>query len=216
MKTIRVVFLLLLTGCAGAPQVHEVKEVYLCAADECGPAGRRYSGAQVLQALYRLLKANEGKDYTICSSSPETRSCESEGVGYFVMGGPIPGYGHSGPVALHDIKLDSASQSLLSTAKGNIRWLGTPVLCAERKSTLLVRSANEITITDEPHYCTWMALGHMTITFSFAVETIDFDKGRLAGYWSHASAGIGVGKGSGYGVLQFPVSMPAGENWLAK
>ena len=55
----------------------------------------------------------------------------------------------------------------------------------------------------------------MTTTFSFAVESVDLDRGRLGGYWAHAVAGTGNGKGSGYAVIQFPRTMPRGENWLA-
>ena len=216
MKKPAIVLALLLAGCAGAPQVHEVKEVYLGAADQCGPAARSYSGTEMLQALYRLFKANEGKDFKICESDAKTRNCASEGVSYFVQGGPIPGVGSQASGAMADVKLDAAAQAVKSTMSSFLRFVGIPLACVSHPSTVLVRSADEITITDEPYYCNWMAVGNMTATFSFAVESIDLDKGRLGGYWSHAVAGNAGGKGAGYAVLEFPNRMPAGENWLQK
>ncbi len=207
---------LLLGGCAGAPQLHEVKEVYFCAADECGPAGRRQSGADMLQAIYRLLKANEGKDFKICESDPKTRSCDKEGVSYFVMGGPIPGLGSASSGMMSEVKLDSMAQTVHSRMDSHLRFVGVPLACAGHASTVTVRSADEITMMDDPYYCNWAGIGNMTASFSFAVEFIDLDKGRIGGYWSHAVAGNAAGKGSGYGVLEFPVRMPAGENWLGK
>ena len=215
-KAAAVVSWLLLAACAGAPQVYEVKEVYLCAADECGPAGRRYSTAQVLQALYRFFKANEGKDFKVCESDISTCHCASEGLGYFVMGGPIPGIGSQASGSLSDVKLDAANQAVRGTMTSALRFIGTPLVCASHPSTISVRTADEITITDEPYYCNWMGIGNMTATFSFAVESIDLDKGRIGGYWAHAVAGNAGGRGSGYGLIEFPERMPAGENWLGK
>jgi hypothetical protein len=207
--------LLLLAGCAGAPQVHEVKEVYVCAADECGPAGR-FSSGQMLEAVYRFLKANEGRDFRVCESDVKTRNCDKEGLSYFVQGGPIPGLGSTSSGALAELKADPASQAVRAKMTSNLRFIGVPLVCADHPTTISIRSADEITIVDDPYYCNWMVVGNMTASFSFAVESVDFDKGRLGGYWSHGVAGNAAGKGSGYGVLEFPVKMPAGENWLKK
>ncbi|MBV8032297.1 MAG: hypothetical protein JO035_12380 [Betaproteobacteria bacterium] len=214
MRKLALAPLALLAGCAGAPQVEQVKEVYLCAADQCSPAARDHSGAELLQGLYRLFKANEGKDFRICESDIKTRNCQSVGVAYFVQGGPIPGVGSQASGKMTEIKLDPAAQAVKSTMASYLKFIGTPLACVSHASTLLVRSADEITITDDPYYCNWMVVGNMTASFSFAVESIDFDKGRLGGYWSHAVAGNAGGKGAGYAVIEFPVTMPAGENWL--
>lgn len=216
MKKSPVVLLLLLGGCAGAPQVHEVKEVYLCAVDQCGPASRGYSSGEVLQGLYRLFKANEGKEFKVCESDIQTRNCASVGLSYFVQGGPIPGVGSQSSGVMTEVKLDPATQAVKSNMASHLRFIGVPLACASHPSTALVRSPDEITITDDPYFCNWMAVGNMTASFSFAVESLDLDKGRLGGYWSHAVAGNAAGKGGGYGVIEFPVKMPSGENWLKK
>jgi hypothetical protein len=204
----------LLAGCAGDPQIHEVKEIYVCAAEECGTAGQSFTANQILNAIYQLIKRNDGKDFRICASDPKTRSCVSEGVGYFVQGGPFPGLGTTASGNLHDVKLDAPNQVITATMSSYLRFLGVPLVCVPHASTISVRSADEITISDSPYYCNWMAVGNMTASFSFAVESVDLDKGRLGGYWAHGVAGVANGKGSGYAIIEFQEPMPRTENWL--
>ena len=205
----------ILAGCAGAPQLYEVKTVYTCAAEECGQAGQKFSAGQMLRALHKLIVAKDGQEYKVCASDPKTRNCESEGVGYFVMGGPIPGRGAQASGRMSGAVLDAATQQVNYRMAANLTFNGTPLACVEHDSKVMVRSADEISIEDAPYFCNWMAVGNMTTTFSFAVESVDLDRGRLGGYWAHAVAGTGNGKGSGYAVIQFPRTMPRGENWLA-
>jgi hypothetical protein len=206
---------LILAGCAGAPQLYEVKSVYLCASEECGPAGQKVSTEQVLRGLQRLFQANEGQPYKVCSSNVQSRHCESPGVGYFVMGGPIPGRGAQNSGTFKGVQVDAASQSIGFSHATDLTFNGSPLVCAPHPGKLTVRSADEISLTDEPYYCNWMAVGNMVTTFSFAVESIDLDRGRLGGYWAHAVSGTGNGKGNGYAVIELPRAMPRGEDWLA-
>jgi hypothetical protein len=206
---------LALAGCAGAPQLYEVKSVYVCAAEECGPAGQRYSANQMLRALHRLFEVNSEGEFRVCDSDPKTRHCASEGVGYFVMGGPIPGRGSQVGGAIRQPKIDPAMQNIRFTMASHLRFIGVPLACVDHPSTLTVRSADEISIADEPYYCNWVGVGNMSATFSFAVESVDFDKGRIAGYWAHAVAGVGNGRGEGYALIELEKPMPRGENWLA-
>lgn len=206
-----------LAGCASAPQQYAVKNVYMCAAEECGPAGQRISSAQMLRGLNKLLALNEGATLKICASNAQTRNCESEGVGYYVQGGPIPGCGSTSGTVMKDLKLDTYGQVLHYTMAMPLLFNGTPLACVSHPGKLEVRSVDEISLTDEPYYCNWMAVGNMQATFSFAVELVDFDKGRIGGYWSHGVAGWMVGgQGSGYAVIEMPRSMPRGENWFAQ
>jgi hypothetical protein len=209
-----VLIVLLLAGCAGAPQVEKVTQIYVCAAEDCGPAGQSYTAPQLLRAVYRLLQKNEGKDFAICESDIQSRNCQSEGVSYFVQGGPIPGVGSQASGKMEKVKLDAANQSVTGTMSSYLRFIGIPLACAPHDTTVAVRGIDEITITDSPYYCNWMAVGNMTASFSFAVESVDFDKGRIGGYWSHSVVGNAGGKGAGYAILQFPDAMPRGENWL--
>ena len=214
MKRTIVIAAALLAGCAGAPQVEKVTQVYVCAGQECGNASQSYTATQLLRAVYALFQRNDGKDFTICQSDPQSRNCESEGVSYFVQGGPIPGVGSQASGKLENVKLDAAKQAITGRMSSYLRFIGIPLACVPHDSTISVRGVDEITITDEPYYCNWMAVGNMTASFSFAVESVDFDKGRLGGYWSHSVVGNAGGKGSGYAVIQLAEPMPRSENWL--
>lgn len=205
---------LLLSACAGTPQLAEVKEVYVCAAGECGPASQRYTSTEMLAGLYQLLKRSEGRDFTLCESDPSGHHCVSEGVGYFVMGGPIPGRGSQKHGRYANVQYDTTNHSVTATASNQLLFIGTPLACVDTKHTLTVRSADEIVGADENYYCNWVGVGNMTASFNYVVDYVDLDKGRLGGYWQHGVAGTGAGKGAGYAILQFPVAMPKGENWL--
>ncbi len=205
---------LLLAACAGTPQLAEVKEVTVCAAGECGPASQRYTASEMLAGLHQLLKRSEGRDVTICASDPAGHNCVSEGVGYFVMGGPIPGHGSQSRSRYTHVQRDPASHAVTATASNYLLFIGTPLACADTKHILTVRSADEIVGADENYYCNWAGVGNMTASFNYVVDYVDLDKGRLGVYWQHGVAGTGGGKGAGYAILQFPASMPKGENWL--
>ena len=203
-----------LAACAGTPQLAEVKEVTVCAAGECGPASQRYTATEMLAGLYQLLKRSEGREFTLCESDPAGRHCASEGVGYFVMGGPIPGRGSQRRGRYAQVQLDAASHAVTATASNQLLFIGTPLACADTRHTLTVRSADEIVGADENYYCNWAGVGNMTASFNYVVDYVDLDKGRLGGYWQHGVAGTGAGKGAGYAIMQFPATMPKGENWL--
>lgn len=206
--------ILLLGGCASTPQMQKVKEIYVCAGEECGPAGQTYNTTQMLFAVYQLLKQNEGKDIKICDSDPQKRNCESEGISYFVMSGVGPGMGSIKSSKMEDVELDLPGQTVTSKANRYMRFVGTPLACVPHPSVLSVRSADEITIVDDSFFCNWMVIGNMSANISFAIESVDFDKGQMGAYWTSRVAGTGYGQGSGYAVLQFAEAMPRKQNWL--
>lgn len=205
----------LLAGCAGTPQQYSVKEVYVCAAEECGIAGHKYSSSEVLAGVRQLLRANSGQAATICESDPQTRSCVSVGACHFVQGGPIPGSGCGKAMTFSDIATDDKAGRLTMKAVMASTFIGLPVACVTAQGALSVQSASEITFELEPHYCNWMGVGNMTETFNFVLESVDLDRGQIGGYWNHAVVGIGSGSGSGYAIMKFPKGMPRGENWIA-
>lgn len=198
----------LLAGCAGTPKLHEVKQLYMCAEGECTPASRRYDSRDLIDALAALLKANNDQEFRICASDPQTRTCVSVGAGHFVMGGPIPGIGSAYAAKIWNAVAEPEQQRLVVQTQMYKNFIGTPVVCAAHQMVISVRSVDEVVGEDNPHYCNWMGVGNMTATFNFAVETIDIERGILAGYWAHALAGSGNGSGTGYAVWEFPKPLP--------
>jgi hypothetical protein len=209
-----VVAVLLFSGCAALPQQSNVKEVRVCGAGDCEATGHKYSATQLLTGFQQLLKANEGEKVTICSSDPKTRTCESVGICQFVLGGIIPGNGCSQSMVFSEIAKGKQTDELSLKADMPLTFIWTPVACKDTAATLSVRSPAEISLEFEPRFCAWMVVGTMSATFNFAVDSLDFNRGEIGGYWSHAVSGTGNGRGSGYAILQFPKAMPRGENWL--
>lgn len=205
-----------LAGCATTPRSQEIKPVQVCAAEECSEAGQRYSANQLLHALDRLFQANDGTGMKFCSSDPVTRICTDNDVGYFILGGFIPGRGSSSSGKVSQVKLDAEHQSIRYVMSMYLRFLGIPLVCADHNAVLAVNSVYDMTITDNSYLCNWMVMGIMTASFSFAIDSVDFDKGRLGGYWKHGVTGTGNGRGQGYALIEFPKSMPREENWLAR
>lgn len=211
---------LMLTACAGLPRVDRVKEVHLCASGECGLAGKNRNASEMLNGIYQLLKHNEDKTFKICESNRSSRNCTKEGIGYFVMGGLVPGRGSASESKMTGVQVDPNNHTITATVSSYLKFeplflVSAPMKCVDHQTTITVRSADEIVMIDKNYYCRWMILANMIASFNVAIDYVDLDKGRLGGYWKHAVAGIGVGgKGKGYSIFQFPVKMAKGENWL--
>lgn len=207
--------LLLLAACAATPQHGAVKEVRVCAAGNCAATGQRYSGAQLLGGFRQLLEANEGEPVRICESDPKTRGCASVGICQFVLGGFIPGNGCAKSIVFSDVAGGSQDGRTRLKAAMPLTFIGTPLTCSTMMGTLSVASGDVISAEFEPHFCNWMVVGNMSATFTFAVDSLDLDRGEVGIYWSHAVVGGGNGSGSGYALLEFPKGMPPGQNWMA-
>jgi hypothetical protein len=205
---------LLVAGCAAVPQQYAVKEVHICDVAGCNAVNHKYSVGELRAGFLQLLKANEGARVTICDSDPMTRNCESVGICQFVLGGIIPGNGCAEDIVFSEIAAGSQAGQIDLRANMPLTFIWTPLSCATTAATLSVRSADDVSIEFQPRYCNWMVVGNMMATFNFAVESLDLNHGQVGGYWSHAVAGGGNGRGSGYAVLKFPKAMPQGENWL--
>lgn len=203
-------------GCATTALPHETKPVRVCAADECSEAGQRYSAIQLLHALEQLFQANDGAGMKFCNSDSTARVCTDPDVGYFILGGFIPGRGSSSSGKVSQVKLDALNQSIRYVMAMNLRFMGIPLICADHNAVLAVNSVYDMTITDNAYLCNWMVMGIMTASFSFVIDSVDFDKGQLGGYWKHGVTGTGNGRGQGYALIEFPKSMPRGENWLVQ
>lgn len=205
-----------LAGCATTSPVDEKKIIQVCVAKECSPAGLRYSSDQLLHALDQLFLANDGVEMQFCDSDPVSRVCTGDDVGYFILGGFIPGRGSSSSGKVSQVKLDAANQSIHYVMAMNLRFLGLPLICADHNAVLSVNSVHSVTITDNSYLCTWMVMGIMTASFGFEIDSVDLDHGQLGGYWKHGVTGTGNGRGHGYALIKFKNTMPNGVNWLAR
>jgi hypothetical protein len=204
----------LFSGCASPPKLYKVESVYVCAAEECGLAAQHYGTEQMLVGLQKLLAANDGQEFKACESDPKTRACMSNGFCHFVQGGPLPGLGCMKSATLTASTFDITEKRVRFQSKPNYTFLGAPLTCEIHGAAITVHSIDEIAWEDSSFYCNWMAIGNMVHTFSFAVESVDFDRGIIGGYWTHSTTGTGTGSGSGYAIFVLPKAMPRDENWL--
>ena len=202
-------------GCTTTPQRSEASPVRVCAAGECDD-GKRYAVNQLLHAIGRLFQVNDGADIKFCSADPETRVCTGDDVGYFVLGGLIPGRGASSSGKISHVAIDAENQVIHYVMAMHLSFLGTPLVCADHDAALTARSVSDLTIVDNSYYCNWLGVGNMTASFSVAIDSVDFDQGRIGGYWKHGVTGTGNGRGHGYALILFPESMPRSENWLVR
>lgn len=203
-----------LTGCATSQSLQAINAVRVCSGGECSASGERYSTPQLLHALDRLFQLNDGVGLTFCKSNPVTRQCMEDDLGYFVLGGIIPGRGSSSTGKVSQVKIDVANRSIRYVMSMDLRFLGLPLVCADHNAVLAVRSSNDIAITDSAYPCSWLVMGVMSASFSFVIDSVDFDKGQLGGYWKHSVYGTGNGRGHGYGLIKFSKGMPREEDWL--
>jgi hypothetical protein len=196
----------LVTSCASSPAQHAIKEVQVCGDGKCNSVAQKYSTDQLRDEFQQLLKANLNEKTTICEADPKTHACTSDQICHFVLGGIIPGPGCSKSLVLNEVTKGGEADQLGVKVKMARTFIGTPLTCATANGTLSIRSSNDIVFELQPHFCNWMVVGNMRATFSFAVESIDMERGELAGYWTHAVVGTGNGSGSGYAVMKFAKS----------
>ena len=206
--------LLVFSGCANEPQLYEVKGVYICAAEECSTAGQKVSSAQLLNGLQKLLQANEGVNYRYCDSNNKTRSCKDIGLGYMVLEGALPGKAFFVNGRFSQVNLNKLGQFIEYGQNSELFINATHLTCSAHKGKINIRSVDEITLIDDEYACKTKEGGTFNVTYNFAVESIDFDRGRIGGYWAHSIKGVGVGGGKGYGIIELRKPMPKGENWL--
>jgi len=205
---------LLLQGCAGTPRLDQVNNVYLCAREQCGQAGEKYDAGSMFNGIYQLFRQNEDTIFKVCEADPSSHACTEDSISYFVLGGPIPGKGSLEEGKIAGISVDKRTNTLETTVASNMKFIGTPLVCADHTTVVKVLGADRITLEDSPYYCNWMAVGNVMASFNMAIDYVDLDKGRIGGYYTHAVSGTGIGKGSGYALLRFPIRMSSSENWL--
>lgn len=206
----------LTVGCVAVPQQDKVREVHICTDKDCETAVHKYTAGQLAAGLQQLLKANEGQKVTICTSDPKTRTCESVGFCYLVVGGIIPGNGCAKSIVFSEVAQGNQAGQVSLKANMPLTFIWMPAPCETTTAMLAIRSANEISLEFQRSVCAFLGMGVFKATSNIAVESLDLKKGQISGYWSHASAGTGNGRGSGYLVLQFPKPMPPGDNWLVE
>ena len=204
---------ILMAGCAGTVRIDRVKTVTLCVDGTCRPLDNTTDITALRGALYRLFKAGEGGRYIACQSSPDSRTCTSAGLSHYVQGGPIPGVGTLRGMEIEEVGYDPSTERIVAVVDPDMTFIGTPLITTRHKTVLTVDAINRVTLIDEDSYTNWMIVGNQILSFNFAADYIDIDRGILGGWYGWGVTGIGTGGGSGYTLLTFPSG--GDRSWLA-
>lgn len=186
----------------------EINNINLCIGGQCQLAEQLYNKETLLNQFQQLLKANEGLQVNFCKAENRDNKCTTAKVCHFVLGGIIPGNGCSQGMTFKEPELNPQSAEITMKADMPLTFIGTPLVCTTAASSVSVRSMNDMTLELKSHFCSWMAVGAMSAKFNIRIDSINFDKGEIGGYWKHSVKGTGMGSGSGYVVLQFPNNIP--------
>jgi len=204
---------ILMAGCAGTVRTDRVTTVTLCLDGTCRPLDTTTDTTALRGALYRLFKAGEGGRYIACQSSPDSRHCTSKGLSHYVQGGPIPGIGTLKGMEIEEVGYDPSTDRIVAVVDPDMTFIGTPLITTRHKTVLTVDAINRVTLIDEDSYTNWMIVGNQILSFNFAADYIDIDRGILGGWYGWGVTGIGTGGGSGYALLTFPSG--GDRSWLA-
>ncbi len=195
--------LVMLTGCVATPPVEKMSSAtQLCDGSGCSTVAPHNAQAS-LERIKALLASGLAVDFKTCETRPSESNCASDDIGFFVMGGPIPGRG-----ALKGLSILSATSG--TTGQLDLRiamsptFLGTPMACSHGDATVTVDVQGKVVLDLKSTYCNWAIVGNTFNTVSIAFDRIDMSTRKMQGYYSVGVAGTGNGKGSGYLSMVIP------------
>jgi hypothetical protein len=194
--------LLLIGGCA---TLHPT-DVNLCQEKRCNIVKSPAKRQELLGKLYNLLKNNLNRDIALYESDPKDRTKRKKGVGFYVQGGPIPGWSEVYYVKFTDILyIDRDNFEIKFKVDPKVTWNAMPFFTTETEGTLTVREDNEIKYS-ATYFGTWMVVGTSAWKHEMMFDYIDFDTNTLGSLFSIGGGGpLCVGSGSGYSLAVFPV-----------
>ena len=210
----------LLAGCAHPPPpmipaYNPNAAVEICAGGQCGKAGEQFALDDVARAIGEMFKANGPGVWDFCVANRDDRRCVQSQLSYPVYGiitatGFVPG-GALRAGARYDGKRGVSFRVNIPTIV-----FDTPSVCDDARSTLSVRSAQNILWVSNPYQCSWGG-GPKSIKAEgrYGIDFIDFDRGVMGGEFVIRVSEGGNGFTQGYAVTRLPTGMKeARQAWL--
>jgi hypothetical protein len=192
-----------LSACVSTPPLEKVRTTVLCAESKCAEASVAKT-EETLEQLRKLFADGLTQEFKPCEANPGDTKCQSDDLGLFVMGGPIPGRGAlKGMTVMSAITAPDGKSVRLRVAM-NETFIGTPIFCANADATLAISPTGQVVLEVESHYCNWALVGNLLNTLSFVFDRVDLSSRTITGYYSIGVAGTGNGKGSGYTAFSVP------------
>jgi hypothetical protein len=194
-------------GCATL----KARNVDLCENKRCDVVQSTAQRQELLGKLYNLLKNNLNRDIDLYPTDPQKRDLKKRGFGFYLQGGPIPGWAIVRSIKLTDILyIDRENFEIKFKVDPDMAWNATPVFSTATEGTLTVKENNQIKY-EATYFVSWMVVGTSAWKHEMMFDYIDLDQRLLGSFYSIGGGGpLCVGSGSGYTVARFPESsLPA-------
>ncbi|MBL6929765.1 MAG: caspase family protein [Rhodospirillales bacterium] len=210
----------LLSGCAHPPPpmmsaYNPQSPVEICAGGECGLAGEKFALDDVAKAVGEMFRANGPGVWDFCPANRHDRRCTGSQLSYPVYGiitatGFVPG-GALRAGARYDGKRSVRFGVNIPTIV-----FDSPSICDDARSTLSVRSSNNILWQSNPYLCSWGGgAKNIKAEGRYGIDYIDFDRGVMGGEFIIRVSEGGNGYTQGYAVTKLSVGMQeVREVWL--
>lgn len=209
-----IILLFSIWGCSTLPS----KEVHLCENRQCDTIKSPSQRQEVLGKLYTLLKNNLNRDIDFYRSTPDSREQSKKGFGFYLQGGPMPGWAVVRSIKFTDILyVDRENFEIKFKVDPDVIWNGMPCFSTSTEGTLSVKENNQIQYSTT-YFISWMVVGTSVWKHDMVFDYIDFDNSLMGSFYSIGGGGpLCAGKGSGYALVKFPVdSRPQPESMIAK
>jgi hypothetical protein len=199
------VMAIILPICGCTPKVHvpTLKKFYYVSPTQSHYIDIVSNEKQLLDGLYKLIKANEGEKVPLCTAQKDAKECEKDGFSVFVFGGFIPGIGSRSYYRFKDIEHNENSLKFTKENRSTT-FIGTPMLVLDNTCKIEVRDGG-LQVEMPRYYATWLGLGQMFMAEGWAIDYINMKTGVVGLQLELDIKGILVlGGGSRYVLLKFP------------
>ncbi|HPK53738.1 MAG TPA: caspase family protein, partial [Smithellaceae bacterium] len=204
MKKIKLLLIIIIVsatwGCATLP----LKDAVLCENKRCDVVQSIAQRQEILGKLYNMLKNNLHRDIDLYQTEPEKRDLLKRGFGFYLQGGPIPGWAIVHSIKFTDILyIDRENFEIKFKVDPHMTWNGTPVFSTATEGSLTLQENNQIKY-EATYFVSWMVVGTSAWKHEMLFDYIDFDKNMLGSFYSIGGGGpLCVGSGSGYSIAKF-------------
>ncbi|MEN6466749.1 MAG: caspase family protein [Syntrophaceae bacterium] len=208
MKKLHLVTVIGLLSLACGCATLESRKIELCENRKCAAVQSDAQKQELLGKLYALLKNNLNRDIIFYETDPGKREQADVGFGYFLQGGPMPGWAKIRSVKFTDILyIDREKLEIKFKVDPDMTWNMTPVFSMASEGTLSVKDNNQIKYSTT-YLVSWMVVGTSAWKHEMMFDYIDLDKSVMGSYYSIGGGGpLCAGGGTGYTLARFPVSV---------
>ncbi len=208
MKKLHLVAVIIVVSLACGCATLESRKVDFCENKKCSAVETDAQKQEILSKLYALLKNNLNRDVVFYETDPVKREQADIGFGYFLQGGPMPGWAKVRSIKFTDILyIDREKLEIKFKVDPDMTWNMTPVFSMASEGTLSVKDNSQIKYSTT-YLVSWMVVGTSAWKHEMMFDYVDLDKGLLGSFYSIGGGGpLCAGGGSGYTLARFPVSV---------